>query len=320
LLADARRSGADTLLTCGGVQSNCARALAVAAAEHGLRSVLVLTGRMPDQLEGNFLLSRIVGSEIHVFEDVEPDRRDEVLAHMARWSAHRGRRPYIVPYGGSSEVGALGYVRAALEIQRQLSRREHRVAHVAVAMASGGTYAGLLIGALLLGASWRPVGAFVEGDRAGWLVRLVEYINRTCEKFRLGVRVGPDDIELIDACGAGYGVSTDPELCFIMEFARQTGIILDPVYTGRALYFLKEAIGREQFPVRGDVLLVHTGGIFGLFPYAARMQTLADAASPPALAGGVEERWPNYSGGKELREKSTKVGPAQPAAVAATGS
>jgi D-cysteine desulfhydrase len=270
LIADARSLGADTLVTCGGVQSNCARALAVAAAMTGFRSMLVLTGCEPADMTGNLLLNHLVGSDVHIFPNMNAAERDATMEQMARGLRARGRKPYVVPFGGSSDVGAFGYVQAALETAGQLDEQTARIAHVVTPMASGGTYAGLYIGCQLAGLAMRPVGAFVEGDANEWPAKLVDLIQRTAARFGLPVSVTEGDIELIDARGAGYAQPTADELEFIVGFARQTGLILDPVYTGKAMYALERDIYDGEFTPRGDVLFLHTGGTFGIFPYSAQ--------------------------------------------------
>ena len=215
LVADARNAGTDTLITCGDVQSNCARALAVAATITGFRSVLVLTGVEPRELNGNLLLDHLVGSNVHLFPSMDAEQRDLAMEQIANWHRRRGQRPYIVPFGGSSEVGVLGYVRAAYEIRRQLAGRQDQAHQIVMPMASGGTYAGLFIGFQLAGLQLRPVGAFVEGVAEHWVPDLVALIRSTARRFRLDVQVSEEDIQLIDARGHGYAQPTTDELKFI---------------------------------------------------------------------------------------------------------
>jgi 1-aminocyclopropane-1-carboxylate deaminase/D-cysteine desulfhydrase-like pyridoxal-dependent ACC family enzyme len=285
LLADARAARADTLVTWGAVQSNCARAVAVAAAMTGFRCVLVLAGAEPPEDDGNLLIARLTGAEV-VFEPAanpagDPAAVGETLGRLRR----AGARPYPIPFGGSSTVGTLGYVRAGLELGEQLAAAagggaDRAVRNLLVPVASGGTYAGLFIGLRLAGLPLRLVGAYVLGEQAAWVTRLTELIRATSERFGLGVTAGPQDIRLIDACGAGYGQPTLAEAEFIASFARRTGVLLDPVYTGKALYAADQALRRGDAPLQGGLLFFHTGGTFGLFPHRGLLrQALAGRAS-----------------------------------------
>ncbi len=276
LLADAAAAGADTLVTCGGVQSNCARALAVAAAMRGMRCILVLVGEAPAELDGNLLLDRFTGATILAYPTLGLLDCAGALEHAASLARREGGRPYVVPFGGSSEVGSLGYVRAALEIARQLSRCRLSPARIITPLASGGTFAGLFIGFQLAGLDLRPVGAFVLGSDDHWTGALRDLIERTAHRCRVNVRVHDEDIELLDASGAGYSQPTDAELEHSIQFARRTGLLLDPVYTGKAMFALDRAVAAGRFERQADVLFLHTGGVYGLFPHGRALARVLD--------------------------------------------
>lgn len=286
LIADARRCGADTLLTCGGVQSNCARALAVAAAMTGFRSVLILTGRAAGNPEGNFLLDRLVGAEIETLPDADASERDAVLEQRAAELRSQGRVPYVVPFGGSSEVGALGYVRAAIEIARQLGPAADRIDRVVVPVASGGTIAGLYVGFKMLGLRLRLTGMFVEQTCGDWADAIATLATGTADRFGFSITppIEGEDIDFVDARGAGYGKPSDSELRFIASVAQKTGLLTDPVYTGKALFAFDRAVCCGDLALRGDVLFVHTGGLFGLFPFGDRFAAVLDETEQVASA------------------------------------
>ncbi len=271
LIADAKAQGRDTLVTCGGVQSNHTRATAVAAAMTGMRSVLVLSGEAPPDIDGNLLLSRMVGAEVRIVPPMEADERHARMLDIARHLESAGRKPYVMPSGGSDELGALGYVRAMREIGEQLEDDPRGIGCIVHACGSGGTYVGSFIGRRLAGVKPRHVAAIVEGDIPGWRQTLLNYIARTAKRWILDMPAEADDIELLDAAGLGYAINTDEEIDFVVRFARQTGVLLDPVYTGKALYALDRAIRAGDFEPGGNVLFVHTGGAFALFPNRRRL-------------------------------------------------
>ncbi|MFO0580858.1 MAG: D-cysteine desulfhydrase family protein [Anaeromyxobacter sp.] len=288
LVAEAEAVGADTLVTCGGVQSNHCRATAFAAAKRGLRSVLLL--RVPDPArppaaEGNVVLDRLAGAELRYVTAEEYGRRDEVMAAVARELRAAGRRPYVVPEGGSSALGCWGYALAVQELLEQLppAWRDGPLT-LAYATGSGGTAAGVELGVRLAG--WRhahPVAFAVCNDAAYF--RAV--VARLCAEARarwpeLPV-VPAGEIRIDDGfVGPGYAQATEEGLALILRAAREDGVLLDPVYTGKALLGVA---GRARQPgglPSPRVVLFHTGGAFGTFPWAARL--LADGA---AAGGGA---------------------------------
>ncbi len=276
LIADAKAGGCDTLVTCGGVQSNHTRATAVAAAMTGLRAVLVLAGEAPGELDGNLLLSRLAGAEVRILPPMsEADRHGRML-EVADELRRAGRVPYVMPSGGSTEVGALGYVRAMAEIARQLAEDDRGMGCVVHACGSGGTYAGCRLGRQLASVRPRHVACTVEGTVPAWQDRLAEYTERTARHWGVTAAPTAGEIELIDAAGRGYALNTDAEVDFMVGFARRTGVFLDPVYTGKALFALDRAIRSEGFDPGGHVLFIHTGGVFGLFPKRAMLSAALD--------------------------------------------
>jgi D-cysteine desulfhydrase len=265
LIADAKAQGCDTLVTCGGVQSNHARATAIAAVMTGMQAVLVLGGDPPAELDGNLLLDHVVGADVRIVRVNVAGERTAAMMAAADELRARGRKPYVMPSGGSNEVGALGYMRAAHEIQQQLQPQQN-IGCVIVPVGSGGTFAGLWLGARLAGLRPRIVGAIIEGTIPEWQSFLADYINRTAVRWSCGVRASPHELELIDGAGLGYANNTADEIQFIVSFARTTGLLLDPVYTGKALYAVDRDIRAGRFDPGGNVLFIHTGGVFGIFP------------------------------------------------------
>ncbi len=275
LLAEAQAKGADTVVTCGGAQSNHCRATAIAARRLGLESTLLL--RVPDPaqpppVDGNILLDKLVGAEIRWVTPAEYADRKRVFARVADELRARGRKPYLIPEGGSNALGAWGYVRCVEELQRELPPGDATLIYAA---GSGGTGAGLILGVKLLKLPWRVVGINVCDDR-DYFVRVIgEIIEEAIGRFSLGVAFRRDEIEIVDGyVGAGYAQSRPAELRVLAELARTEGILLDPVYTGKAYFGMLHEVERQRRRFGERIVFIHTGGIFGLFPKAAELAPL----------------------------------------------
>jgi D-cysteine desulfhydrase len=276
LVAEAEAQGADTLVTCGGVQSNHCRATAFVAARRGLGCVLLL--RVPDPArppapEANALLDRLAGADVRFVSHDEYRRRAEVMAAAATALAARGRRPFVIPEGGSSGLGSLGYALATAELHAQLppAWREGPVT-IAYAAGSGGTGAGLELGVRLVG--WtgaRPLGFAVAGD-ARYFRDTIARLSAEAGRHASGLpTVAAEDVEIDDgAVGPGYGLATDEGLELIARAARLDGVLLDPVYTSKAMLGLARRARTGGLP-GPRVVFLHTGGAFGVFPFAGRL-------------------------------------------------
>jgi D-cysteine desulfhydrase len=272
LLAEARAKGASTVITCGGAQSNHCRATAIAAARLGMRSLLLLRVPDPSQpppLEANILLDRLVGAEIRWVSREEYAGR----ASLMRQIADQIGRAYVIPEGGSNATGAWGYVRAVEELAGQLPRGPVTIVYAA---GSGGTGAGLLLGCRLAGLpEARVVGINVCDDRDYFVRVISEIVRDACDRYRLDAGVAPAEIEIIDGyVGRGYALSRPEELKLLVDVARTEGIVLDPVYTGKAMFGLLAELYGCPGSLGERVVFVHTGGIFGLFPKAADLAPL----------------------------------------------
>lgn len=248
LLADARARGATAVITCGGIQSNHCRATAVAARMLGLQPVLLLRGERDGPPDGNLLLDDLLGAEVHLCDaSTYRDRRDEVMADLAR-----GRDAYVIPEGGSNGLGALGYVHAAREVA------PHGPFDVVVcAVGSGGTLAGLALG-LDIG----PVRGVAVCDDAATFTTRVQAIAAEVPHATLEAPGGRWQV-IEGYQGPAYGVAEPPVWDTIRTVARLEGLLLDPVYTGKAMHGLVEEVRAGRWG--GRVLFWHTGGAFGLF-------------------------------------------------------
>jgi D-cysteine desulfhydrase family pyridoxal phosphate-dependent enzyme len=270
LVAEALAQGADTLVTAGGPQSNHCRQTAAAAAKMGLRCVLVLSGHplFRSEWNGNLLLDDLLGAKVHWAGERD---RNTALAEVADTLRAAGGRPYVIPVGGSVPTGAVGYVAAVEELADQLAERGEQVDRIVFASGSAGTHAGLLVGVKAL-----DLGARVEGindDKVGDLLAKIQGLARaTAAHLGLDLSFFEGDFILHDAYGApGYGVITDAEREAIRLLARTEGIIVDPVYTGRALAGLIDLVRQGIYGPDETVLFWHTGGTAGLFARAAEL-------------------------------------------------
>ena len=273
LVADALAQEADTLITAGAAQSNHARQTAAAAAKSGLGCWLVLRspepvegrGEEPPQVQGNLLLDRLLGAEV-VWAGDRP--LAEAMAQVAEELRTAGRRTYVVPYGGSNPTGASGYVAAMEELMAQCMERDRHFVHIVLASSSGGTQAGLAVGARVLGYGGRILGISVD-PRAETLQRvLAELATATAEHLGMGLTFAPEDFAVNDDyLGGGYGVVGELEREAMRTLARSEGVLLDPVYTGRAFGGLLDLIRQGAFRANERVLFWHTGGTAGVFGY-----------------------------------------------------
>lgn len=272
LLAEAQASGAHTLITAGAIQSNHCRQTAAAAARHGFECTLVLYPPTPgdaipaegDPASGNLLLDRLLGAQIVWTQRAG---RDQALQDAFQSAAEAGKRPYLIPYGGSNPTGAAAYVLAMQEFVAQ----GQEVDWIVFPSSSGGTQAGLALGARLFGFQGRVLGISVDEEEEILQERVAGLSNAAAELLGEKVILQPQDI-LVKAgyLGGGYGVMGDLEREAIQLFARREGILLDPVYTGRAAGGMIDLIRQGYFRRGERVLFWHTGGAPALF--AARYQ------------------------------------------------
>jgi D-cysteine desulfhydrase len=275
VIADALRQGADTLLTCGGAQSNHARATAIAAAKLGLRSRLLLRTSDPSSpppLEGNILLDCLAGAEIVWITPEEYRNRSEIFEREAASLRKRGQVPYIIPEGASNALGAWGYIRAVDELAHDLAALPSgdQPTTIIHATGSGGTTAGLILGVRLFGLNARVAGINVCDDRNYFIGVVGEICESAITAYTLNISFSRErDVEIIDGyVGRGYGLSRREELELLRDVARAEGILLDPVYTGKAFFGMTRELSRDPHAFGRRVVFVHTGGLFGLFPKA----------------------------------------------------
>ena len=260
LLAEAREQGAKTLITGGALQSNHCRQTAAAAARFGFECILVLTGDVSGQPSANLLLDQLFGAQIVYVADRKD--RDKVLQQTFDDAAEEGMEPYLVPYGGSSPTGALGYAFAMKELMDQNVGADW----IVFATSSGGTHAGLVLGQRVFGYKGKVLGISID-ESEEWLRSYVSELASSASE-KLGKRIEFTPAEVLanaNYCKAGYGVLTEPEREAIHLFAKHEGLLLDPVYTGRAAAGMIDLIRKGFFKKDETVLFLHTGGQPALF-------------------------------------------------------
>jgi D-cysteine desulfhydrase len=265
---EALESGCDYLITCGGIQSNHARSTAAVAARLGMKSYLVLRDKGEKHLEGNCFLDMVLGADIRfVTADEYSNSRMEIMAEIKEELDKKGHKAYIIPEGASNGIGTFGYLNAMNEILEQEKELGVKFDAVVTAVGSGGTYAGMYYGNKLANNDAEIFG-FNVCDDDEYFKSAVEKILKECFEYtNEPVEFTKDDINMIDGyVGDGYAISRAEELDFIHEFAKEEGIVLDPVYSGKAMYGLYNEIKKGTFSKYKNILFIHTGGLYGLFP------------------------------------------------------
>lgn len=273
LIGEALEQKKETLVTAGGLQSNHCRLTAAAAKKAGLDCHLVLSGTEPGAANGNLILDKIFGARIHYCDRAE---RDETLCQVADELETADKHPYVIPVGGSNSTGSVGYVNAMLELDAQLKEAGIRPDAIVFATSSGGTQAGLTLGAKITGFRGRVLGISIDQTKTGdhpFPPVLTEIANGTARRLNLDIRLTEKDFPLnCDYLGAGYAVPGDLEFNVIRDLARHEGILLGPVYTARAMGGLVDLIQKGVFKKGQTVLFWHTGGTPELFAWADQIE------------------------------------------------
>jgi len=260
LIGEAQKLDARLLITAGAIQSNHCRQTAAVAARFGFECILVLTGTLPDKVSANFLLDRLFGAKIINVPDVND--RDQILGETFDEAVEKGKKPYLVPYGGSSPTGALGYVFALQELLEQKVNTDW----IVFATSSGGTQAGLILGKRLFGFRGNILGVSIDKS-VDWLkLNISKLASETSEKLGNRIDFTPEDVLVTDDyCKAGYGVLTDAEREAVKVFAQYEGLLVDPVYTARAAAGMIDLIHKGFFKTNETIVFWHTGGQPALF-------------------------------------------------------
>ncbi|MBA6412343.1 D-cysteine desulfhydrase family protein [Parahaliea sp. F7430] len=265
LLAHAQDEGCDTLITCGGIQSNHCRATALVAAQAGLSAHLLLRGERPDESDGNYFLDQLAGAHIECIPAAEYlPNLNALLAARQRSYAEQGRKALIIPTGGSDGIGVWGYIAAAQELASDFTEAGITAAHIVTASGSGGTQAGLALGAELHQLPASVWGVNVCDDAAYFDNKIHQDASDWAQRYPGVPQVTLKPRVLDGYVGEGYGKAGPEIFDLIRQLARLEGLVLDPVYTGKAFYGMLQELAQGRFADCQDIVFVHTGGIFGL--------------------------------------------------------
>jgi D-cysteine desulfhydrase len=273
LLADALKDGCDTIVTCGASASNHARATALAARKLGLDCHLVLTGEKPQVARGNLLLDLLCGAHVRYITGEEYSTN--IARHLCAVGEElkaMGKKPYLIPTGGSNAVGLLGYMDAVREINDQCLQDNWFPDYVVCAVGSGGTYAGLLLGNSVHSLCLHIWGMLVCSTVEHFSQKIQADMDAAKSRFGWDIDIAPEKIILKDKyIAGGYGLTNHEQLQFIRHVAQAESLVLEPVYTGKTFFGLYQEILSGTMPPNSRVLFIHTGGIFGLSAFAEPM-------------------------------------------------
>ncbi len=274
LIGEALDQGKDTLVTAGGIQSNHCRLTAASSRKAGLDCHLVLNGIPPETPNGNLLLDDLFGAHIHYCDRKDRDIR---LYQVADELAEAGKKPYVIPVGGSNSIGSVGYVDAMIELDTQLKEMNFAPDAIVFATSSGGTQAGLTLGAKITGFKGQVLGISIDQTKTGtepFPPVLTRIGNETAQRLNSDVVMTESDFSLdCNYLGAGYAIPGDLEFNAIRDLARCEGILLGPVYTARAMGALLDKIRKNVFNENQSVLFWHTGGTPELFAWASDLKS-----------------------------------------------
>lgn len=267
-LAQAQAEGCEVVITCGGLQSNHCRATALLCAQLGLKCHLLLRGETVEA-DGNYLLDQLAGATISCYPSVR--YQQELTALLQQWQEHyhnTGRKAFVIPTGASDAIGVWGYFHASKELADDCEGANIRPRHVVCATGSGGTQAGLTAGCHYYLPEARVWGVNVCDDEAWFMHKVNQDIADWQQRYQLQSPEGEGySVKVIDGyVGPGYAVAEECIFRTIAELAATEGLVLDPVYTGKAFHALLQELRAGRFGDSGDIVFVHTGGIFGVFP------------------------------------------------------
>jgi len=273
LFYDLLSSGRDSVITCGGVQSNHCRAVAAVCAMAGVQCHLVLKGKEPSNATGNYFLSKLFGAKIKFISVKEYENNvDDIMHDLAAKLKSKGKKPYIIPEGGSDPLGVWGYIKALEEIKKQVDAAGIKLSAIATAVGSGGTYAGLYLGSKISGWDIKIIGYAVCRDSEHFQRRIFDVCLTVEKELGTNLKLNPAEIEINDRfIGPGYAKIGPKEAAFIRDIAQNSGIVLDPAYTGKALLGLFTAISEGKFKRGSKVMFLHTGGQWGLVQSAGKI-------------------------------------------------
>lgn len=279
LLKDALDKNCTVLLTYGGPQTNHGRLTAAVAARFGLKCGIIMDGPAPKKATGNLILDKMMGADLFFMNDInfkdEPkeiksekykELTDKTTKEVIKMYESRGEKVYLIPVGGSSPLGAAGYVMAAREIKYQLNEMSIKMDYVFTGFGSVGTYGGLYLGAKYFNAGFTPIGVCVSHKNDAEMKEKVDYIKEINSFLKLGVDVNEEDMWIEDGyVGIAYNVPDPITRKYVYMMAREEAIILDNCYTGKTFRAMIEMINHGKISKDNNIMLLHTGGVPGIF-------------------------------------------------------
>ncbi len=270
VLADAKAKGVDVLITTGSSQSNFAVQMAAAGHRLGMVSILVLFKGQHSEVQGNYLLNRILGAEVRIM-DVNLDeihKIEEAMLQLADELRRNGRNPYVIPAGADIPLGCIGYTVAVQEIAQQLNQLGITADYICDAAGGGGTHVGLVLGTEYYKLPLRVIGISHAYSKEVNQNNYAGLFNTAASWLQMGITKKPGDFEVFDDyLGDGYGIPTKECIEAIKLVARTEGIFLDPVYTGKTMSGLIDLIRKGRFTSKDTVIFLHTGGVPAIFAY-----------------------------------------------------
>lgn len=262
ILADVKKKKADYLFTSGGDQSNHARATAIAAKQIGVKTKLFLWGKETKNSDGNLFLNQLVGTEIVYLTKKEYANVNSIMLKESKRLQKNGHRVYISPSGGSTPLGLWGYINFINELNEQ--NYLSKINGIVSAYGSGGTAAGMLLGAAIAGSNVKVYVVNVLDDPEFVRTTILNLVEDAILDYKIDVKINPKNLIILDGYSEeGYKNISDEKIKVIKEFYQSTGILLDPTYTGKAFYAYYENFLKEK--KSSKVLFVHTGGIYSVF-------------------------------------------------------
>jgi D-cysteine desulfhydrase len=267
-LAQALAEGCDTVITCGGLQSNHCRATALLCAQLGLKCHLLLRGQQTGSADGNLLLDQLAGAEITYYPPAQFQRELNTLLLACQTAyAKTGRKAFIIPTGASDAIGVWGYVQACAELKQDFARCEIDPKHIVCATGSGGTQAGLTAGVRAYGIDAQVWGVNVCDDEAWFIKKVNADLLDWQKRYKTGINLDSLSVKVIDGyVGPGYAQADANIFNCIADVAATEGLVLDPVYTGKAFFGMLDQLQKGRFDGAEDIVFMHTGGVYGLFP------------------------------------------------------
>lgn len=270
-LKEAKDRGCDLLITCGGIQSNHCRATAAIGAKLGMKVVLLLRASGQEKYEGNYLLDHLLGATTHMIApDAIETTMEALFPHYEEIYREKGYKPYCIPTGASNGIGAFGYRNCMKEILEDSSNVAYDA--IVVTVGSAGTYAGLLLGKEAYGFDGDVIGINISADKLYFEEATKTVLEEAYSYLEKKVEIPETWIQIIDGYqGEGYALNTAKDFQFIKELASLEGLLLDPVYTGKAFNGLLEECKKGSFDQYETILFIHTGGLYGLLAKAEEM-------------------------------------------------